>query len=264
MKKIFLATVAAAVASLVTSFGVFSPAMAADLAPHAKAPAMMSPATNWSGFYAGVNVGYGWGHDNTDAASPFDTGIANTSVNNDPKGVIGGGQVGYNWQAGSFVAGVEADISGSGIKGTAAPVGLQFTDGSSIPGTFASSDQQLSWFGTVRGRLGATVTPDLLIYGTGGLAYGEVKGSANRFFAAVDQNPANFSATKTGWTAGAGAEWMFARGWSAKVEYLHIDLGGSDAAGVHITPPLTPAEQVQYAWRNAFDIVRIGVNYHFN
>jgi outer membrane immunogenic protein len=117
----------------------------------------------------------------------------------------------------------------------------------------------------VRGRLGGAVTPDLLIYGTGGLAYGHVGSSANYVepgappFAA----PASISKIKVGWTAGAGAEWMFARNWSAKLEYLYLDLGSDSAIG-SFAPPVDPRLKVGYTWHTQENITRVGVNYHFN
>src|SRR5205807_3676672 len=93
-------------------------------------------------------------------------------------GVTGGAQLGYDWQIGSLVTGLEADIQGSDIKGSAREIAIVAETGLPDPfGTVLSSETKLSWFGTVRGRLGVTVTPDLLLYGTGGLAYGEVDAS---------------------------------------------------------------------------------------
>jgi outer membrane immunogenic protein len=128
---------------------------------------------------------------------------------------------------------------------------------------FVSSESKLSWFGTVRGRLGVTVTPDLLLYDTGGLAYGHVDASANWFNGL--QAPASVSKTKVGWTAGVGAEWMFAHNWSAKIEYLYLDLDlGSDSAIGNLPPQVPPQFQVRYTWRTRENIARVGVNYHFN
>jgi outer membrane immunogenic protein len=270
-------------AVLVTS-ALSSSASAADLppapAPYVKAP-MISPATNWSGFYGGVNVGYGWGNNDTDLADATPapnagaTDFAPQSLSGRSSGVIGGGQIGYNWQMGSFVTGLEADIQGSGIRGmTQASAAFTFNPD---PGEVvsATSERNLSWFGTVRGRFGVTVIPDLLLFGTGGLAYGSVRNSGNvvdndsAFIGRVDvvSFPGSVQQTKVGWVAGAGAEWMFARNWSAKVEYLHIDLGTSSAVG-HIDfngiPLLGDTNAIAYLWRNSFDTVRAGVNYHFN
>jgi outer membrane immunogenic protein len=258
MKKIVLATVLAGLTS--------TAALAADLgarAPYAKAPAMMQAVSNWSGFYIGGNVGYGWGNDRTDFAffpSEATFGTRNGSLDTKANGVIGGAQIGYNWQVGSIVTGIEADIQGSGIRGSATGPLLSPTTGLPFVGQSRSSDEKLSWFGTVRGRLGTSITPMFLLYATGGLAYGEVKNSANTFFAAVDQFPASVRTTKVGWTAGAGGEWMFAPGWSTKLEYLFVDLGGT-AARAFI--PFVTTAGVQYNWKNQDHIVRAGVNYHF-
>jgi outer membrane immunogenic protein len=174
--------------------------------------------------------------------------------------VIGGAQIGYNWQVGSIVTGIEADIQGSGIRGSATGPLLSPTTGLPFVGQSRSSDEKLSWFGTVRGRLGTSISPWFLLYATGGLAYGEVKNSANTFFAAVDQFPASVRTTKVGWTAGAGGEWMFAPGWSTKLEYLFVDLGGTSARAFI---PFVTTAGVQYNWKNQDHIVRAGVNYHF-
>jgi outer membrane immunogenic protein len=265
MKRIVLATALVALGS--------ASALAADLGArtYTKAPAMAA-ANNWSGLYIGGNVGYGWGNNSTDFAflpSPVEfEGDNNTTLGARSSGVIGGAQLGYNWQIGSLVTGLEADIQGSGIKGSARAtptvVGTAIPD----PISVLSSEPKLSWFGTVRGRLGVTVTPDLLLYGTGGLAYGRVDASANWFSSDGSfqaQAPASVSKTKVGWTAGAGAEWMFARNWSAKLEYLYIDLGSDSAIGnVTINQVLNPLAAVGYTWHTRENIVRVGVNYHFN
>jgi outer membrane immunogenic protein len=262
MKRIVLATALVALGS--------ASALAADLGArtYTKAPAMAA-ASNWSGLYIGGNVGYGWGNNSTDFAflpTPTDFGVANTSLRARSTGVIGGAQFGYNWQIGSLVTGLEADIQGSGIKGSASAPAIPTPNG--LFGSFISSEPKLSWFGTVRGRLGVTVTPDLLLYGTGGLAYGRVDASANWFVSANGgqaQAPASISKTKVGWTAGAGAEWMFARNWSAKLEYLYVDLGSASAIGdITASFPADPKFKVGYTWHTQENIVRVGVNYHFN
>jgi outer membrane immunogenic protein len=265
MKRIVLAAALVALGS--------ASALAADLGArtYTKAPAMAA-ANNWSGLYIGGNVGYGWGNNSTDFAflpSPVEfEGDNNTTLGARSSGVIGGAQLGYNWQIGSLVTGLEADIQGSGIKGSARAtptfVGTAIPD----PISVLSSEPKLSWFGTVRGRLGVTVTPDLLLYGTGGLAYGRVDASANWFSSDGSfqaQAPASVSKIKVGWTAGAGAEWMFARNWSAKLEYLYIDLGSASAIGdVTVNQILLPPGALGYTWHTRENIARVGVNYHFN
>jgi len=257
---------------MVVAAALSGSAFAADLdaRTYTKAPAV-APISNWSGLYVGGNLGYGWGDGNTDVSflpTPEEFGHNNTSLRARSSGVIGGAQFGYNWQIGSLVTGLEADIQGSGIKGSARAIptvlGTAFPD----PRSVISSEQKLSWFGTVRGRVGVTVTPDLLLYGTGGLAYGRVDASANWRFdleRVHAQAPASVSKTKVGWTAGAGAEWMFARNWSAKLEYLYVDLGSESAIGDQmIGQRLNPPFKVGYTWHTQENIARVGVNYHFN
>ena len=244
-----------------------APGLAADLGArtYTKAP-VVAPVSNWSGLYVGGNLGYGWGDGNTDFSflpSPQLFGLNNTTLRARSTGVTGGAQFGYNWQIGSLVTGLEADIQGSNIKGSARATPINAATG--LPDTFGSlilSEAKLSWFGTVRGRLGVTVTPDLLLYGTGGLAYGHVDASANWLQSIDEQAPASVSKTKVGWTAGAGAEWMFARNWSAKLEYLYVDLGSESAIGD--STPVIPPFKVGYNWRFRENIARVGVNYHFN
>src|ERR1700704_2498104 len=269
MKRIVLAAALVVLSS--------ASALAADLPPrgYGKAPAMAA-ATNWSGLYIGGNVGYGWGNNSTDFSFlPTPEALEadnNTTLGTRSSGVIGGAQLGYNWQIGSLVTGLEADIQGSGIKGSARAIPTIRGTAIPDPTSVFSSEQKLSWFGTVRGRLGLTVTPELLLYGTGGLAYGRVDASANWFASFADegrlvqsQAPASVSKTKVGWTAGAGAEWMFARNWSAKLEYLYIDLGSESAIGdLTVNQVLNPPSALGYTWHTRENIARVGVNYHFN
>lgn len=259
-------------------------ALAADLPPRglvAKAPAI---ATGWSGFYVGGNFGYGWGDGNMGTAGASGPAAIPAVVTGfflpnaigplqaKPAGVIGGAQLGYLWQSGSLVTGWEADFQGSGIAGSARTSTLRVNTLDGIDGRVASTDQRLTWFGTVRGRLGVTVAPDLLLYGTGGLAYGAVSNSATtRIF--DNDGPVSFpvdysggaSRIRAGWTAGAGAEWMFARQWSARVEYLHVDLGNVSAVANVSAPAATILvdTSIKYTWKSQQDIVRAGVNYHF-
>jgi len=259
-------------ATVMVTAALTAPGLAADLGArtYTKAPAL-APVSNWSGFYIGGNLGYGWGDGDTDVSflpSPAVFGLNNTTLGARSTGVTGGAQLGYNWQIGSLVTGLEADIQGSDIKGSARATPTFAGSADLDPDGLLSSEQKLSWFGTVRGRLGVTVTPDLLLYGTGGLAYGHVEASANtQLFNVNVESPASVSKTKVGWTAGAGAEWMFARNWSAKLEYLYIDLGSESAIGnVVAGVPLVVFDpfKVGYTWRFRENIARVGVNYHFN
>src|SRR5713101_1231828 len=159
MRRIFIGSVA--IASVLAATSVF----AADLPArtYTKAPVMVDP-------------GFSWGRSgNTETLSDAATGAAlftNTS-RNDVNGVIGGAQAGYNWQASNWLFGLEADIQGSGEKGSSTIVCVACGDGPS--NIISNLTHKLDWFGTVRGRAGILVTPTVLLYGTGGLAYGDVK-----------------------------------------------------------------------------------------
>jgi outer membrane immunogenic protein len=267
--------------------GAMQPAAAADLA--VKAPLYKAPPVieiwSWSGFYVGLNGGYSWGRSRTDigffntvTGAPIATPGSITSNSFNLNGGVFGGQAGYNWQSGSFVAGVETDIQWSGEKGStnffcaAAPGGGAF--GACAPGlTFTppgatgvnlSVEQKLQWFGTLRGRVGGLVTPSVLAYVTYGLAYGEVKTNATLggFTANGTAVAAAFShsVTKGGWTVGAGLEGRLGGNWTGKVEYLYVDLGSISGTVIN-TPALIGAT---YNSKITDNIFRVGVNYHFN
>ena len=137
-------------------------------------------------------------------------------------GVVGGAQVGYNFQFNQFLIGAETDFQGTSLSGggnntplTLFPVPLSTPNSYLTPiGAITGANVSLPWFGTVRGRVGYLFTPTLLLYGTAGFAYGQV-------------DAFGFNNTRTGWTAGGGVEWMFAPHWSAKVEYLYVDLSSN-------------------------------------
>jgi outer membrane immunogenic protein len=269
-------------------------AMAADL-PSRKgpAPAFVPPPPMWTGFYVGLNAGGTWGESGAvDSWSynfqatpnllfgPAAAALATTSLPvSGNVGFIGGGQVGYNWQFGSsFMAGIEADIqgvAGSGSSSTAVGrVVVANGDRWSI-GQVATASQSLDYLGTVRGRLGWLFSPTLMVYGTGGLAYGGVTANAGVTQLVFEQPPAystngSFSDTRVGWTAGGGLEWMFAPNWSAKVEYLYYDLGSVTFNHAPLVNPGTIPGVIWYSnsvtsnARFNGHIVRAGVNYHFN
>jgi outer membrane immunogenic protein len=258
-----------ALASIVSlGFSGLGGAMAADMA--VKARPMVAPVAiyNWTGFYVGGNVGYGWGNADTfvnplPSAAVF-VNLLPQTLSPNPKGVFGGVQAGYNWQSGQFVFGVEADFQGADITGTAVQTPIIQNNGTPFPGAgFLSAHERLDWFGTVRLRAGFTPVDRLLLYVTGGVAYGDVNYSAQTDFRPVgtEQYPAAFSRTKVGWTAGAGAEWAFAQNWSAKIEYLYMDLG-NESTIANPVPPLPPF-QVGYNWKTQEQLVRVGVNYKF-
>jgi outer membrane immunogenic protein len=309
----------------------------------------------WTGFYAGLNAGYGWGTSTnvTTVGSPLYDGyalyygrmvspdnpeegpfgplpvgvpglmsMAHVGAGNvNQQGFIGGGQIGYNYQWGpSFVIGIEADMQGTSIGGTGRYAGA-VADGGDFPkgeGGYkyagrpfgvsrvgmggGSIDTGVNWMGTVRGRLGWLATPTLMVFGTGGLAYGGVYTRVNSYelgtvtynlgagekeqesaatgsgsFLGVGGGAQN--KTLVGWSAGGGFEWMFMPNWSVKAEAIYYDLGSATTYGLVGTPGGS-AIAGNGNWKNftyegwstgtatkvRFDgvIARAGVNYHFN
>jgi outer membrane immunogenic protein len=250
MRKLLAATVISGLAAVSVATSV----LAADLPAreYVKGPAILPPVPyyDWSGFYIGVNVGGSWGHSSSTNAALDGTFVSGGSRND--SAVIGGGQIGYNFMvAPHFLLGVEADVQGSSSSAT-----VTSPDGSN---SFAS---RLDDFGTARGRAGFTAD-NWLFYGTGGFAWsqGSVARTQITAVASVPPIPAaagtieTASNTRTGWAAGAGIEWGIAANWTARVEYLYLDLGS-----VTSVFPLSNRQQTTSA---NMSIARIGVNYKF-
>jgi outer membrane immunogenic protein len=224
-------------------------ALAADMP--LKAPAMMAPAGfDWSGGYVGVNIGGAW---SSHSVTEYDaSGFAFSNTSYKDSGIIGGGQGGYNWLVyPNWLVGLEADLSGSGIS----------TDVSGCSATgCATSHVKAESFLTVRGRVGYAVN-NWLFYGTGGWAW--VDSSVERVITASTA-PGLVGASTTsagwnsGWVAGAGVEWAFAQRWTAKVEYLHIEL--SDVARDFAYSGFPTASRRNVS-QNDTDLVRVGVNF---
>ena len=267
MKKILFAVSAVALALSAGS------AMAADLPSRKEAPVYVPPPPPpplWTGFYVGLNIGGAWDANGGQsgasayydpnfpfASTPLVGGPANLfflpngNTVGSQGGVVGGAQAGYNFQFNQFVIGAETDFQGTSLSGggnntplTLFPSPYNSNNYLSPVGAITGANISLPWFGTVRGRAGYLFTPTFLIYGTAGFAYGDVQAWS-------------FSNTRTGWTAGGGVEWLFAPHWSAKAEYLYVDLDSNGQTG-----------NLGWTWGNHFhpqlNVVRVGVNYHFN
>jgi len=249
-------------------------AFAADwpMPTYTKAPIYAEPVFNWTGFYLGGNIGYSWGRSSNTSTLTSSAGTLLFSSTDKAalNGVFGGGQVGYNWQVQNFVWGLEADIQGTKEMGSRSfvcpvgvciptPVGVPAAAGTPVPAVLG---QKIDWLGTVRGRAGVAVTPTLLLYATGGLAYGEV--NTNESIGVI---PSAFSsnATNAGWTAGGGIEGAIGGNWTARVEYLYVDLGKVN--GSFLTPLTAVGGGViatNYSSHITDNIVRVGINYKFN
>jgi outer membrane immunogenic protein len=272
-------------------------ASAADLPVKAPPPLVApAPVSSWTGWYVGLNAGWvGANADpntnavvlpNSTTSFPInDANIAATATNqfnNRSNGFLGGAQFGYNYQFSPLVvAGLEADIQGSTANSNASITSTRggdlivFTRPFWVTTTTVSN--RLDYLGTLRARLGVTWTPSFLLYATGGLAYGGVKSSTSLNFNNTDgavpgSSFGSFSGTRTGWTAGGGVEWMFVRNWSAKLEYLHYDLGSVTYAtggyAVDVGPSTFAGTGIASVGTTTTvhfngDIVRAGVNYHF-
>lgn len=241
----------------------------------ASAPAFSADLPNWAGVYVGISAGYGSGKSASDIKDIDDTfvaffqqqGVMPTTLRSSLHGFIGGGTVGYNWQFDRWVAGVEADLSHSSIKGDVTEFRQQV---GASPEGFTSHGTEIAWFGTARARIGYLATPDVLLFATGGLAYGNVKSSSG--YRPEPTTPCHLNAicstgdaseNKFGWTVGGGVETKIATKWTAKIEYLHFNLGSTyDVAHSHSINPFfanTPVIGVTSAISG--DIVRVGLNY---
>jgi outer membrane immunogenic protein len=280
MKKL---TLAAAVAiTTIVSGSAFAADMPLKAVPYVP--------TSWTGGYWGLTLGWGYLDSNvTDSASAFcTTGVAGCpglgaalaaavpgSYNVEPNGFVGGVEVGYNWQVGRVVYGLETDFDGANINGstTTTLVGVSGANSFSVLGI---GGERLSYLGTVRARLGWTPLDPLLFYGTGGFAYAGVKSSLQ-----LSETPVgcatcgvapsiltNSSSTLTGWTVGGGAEWMFAPHWTVKGEYLYYSLGSTSYA----VPTLTQTTAAGTPFFGASGaasasikggITKVGVNFKF-
>jgi outer membrane immunogenic protein len=198
-------------AAVLTLAGMAQSAKAADL-PYNQPYTVNQPlnAFSWAGPYLGGNLGYEWGT------------VSNNVTK--PSGFAGGVQGGYNFQNGPWVFGIEGDLELTGANDTFAP--WKFSN---------------PWFGTVRGRAGYAFN-NILFYGTGGLAFGELRGET---FGLSESH------TSAGWTLGVGTEFGLAPNWSAKLEYLYVDLSDNNFAITGVSN------------NYRFGVIRAGVNYHF-
>lgn len=224
MRMRILSVSAAALVAASAAHAADLPGRGAAIAP---APAFTQYAPfSWTGFYAGLNAGYGWGSFNR----------ASSTIMGKASGGVLGAQLGYNYQFGSIVAGLEGDANWSGQSGSRA--------------TVVATRGSLDWFGTLRGRVGFAAER-ALIYGTAGYAGGEVKATV------VNPGPPavveSTSAWRNGWALGAGIEYAFTNSISAKAEYLYMNLGSKT-----LFPATLP---VTSTFTNS--VVRAGVNYHF-
>jgi opacity protein-like surface antigen len=227
---------------------------------------------SWTGYYLGLNAGYSWGNTKTDTLFSDETMgglLYTTSSSSRIGGKLGGAQTGYNWQLGPWVWGIEADAQLADQRGTpvircpdlicnptgTGPVIVQF-----------DQYQKIEWFATLRGRLGAAITPNALLYVTGGWAIGEIQSSGNVYGSfdqtgAIFTNPFSNITINRGWTAGGGIEARLCGNLTGRIEYLYLDLGYTHAiSNNQQMMTLT----TQFSSRVTDQILRAGLNYKFD
>ena len=289
-------------ASIAVAALTMSQASAADMALKAPpAPAVFS----WAGFYGGGNVGYSWGSSSNNwnmsaaniggaaACPPAANTVCVTGADSDRlNGVIGGIQIGYNWQTGRYVFGIETDFDGTGQRGSET---FNAVNGGAFivapAPVVAAYSEKLLWLGTLRGRVGIAADRTFF-YATGGLAYGEVRNSGSATIAGINvpglAGPpctftppaagtcplANWSntAVRTGWALGGGIEQALPGNWSVRLEYLFVDLGRVNTAfatlpgcfggtGAACSPVVAGAGTINSLITDS--LLRAGLNYKF-
>jgi outer membrane immunogenic protein len=255
--------------------GAVNPASAADIL--GKAPPLQPPAPvyNWTGFYIGGNVGYGWSHrDFTNTLGSTLGAVQRTATNSGSDsghGGLGGCQIGYNYQfSGNWVVGIEADIDAAHITSSTSSCSTGIPP-AALCGTRNTDVQD---FGTVRGRLGYAFN-NVLVFGTGGWAWGHGTNTAQvtcigpgcpaaSAVPPTSPAPASVSVNPSGWAAGGGMEWAFLPNWTLRADYLHLQFAGvtEDRSKSGFFPSLVITSHVSS--NVGVDLVRVGVNYLFN
>jgi outer membrane immunogenic protein len=213
-------------------------ALAADLRVPTKAPAYVAPAFSWTGFYAGINGGWGFGTADHTAGVGFATstppfssigGPPGFAASHDLSGGVFGGHVGYNWQVSSWVFGLEASAQWTDIKGSTSLVPPTF--GAASTTTFSS---RMRWLATATPRLGFAAN-NWLFYVKGGLAAGESEHTLSRDGGGFAGAVLSGTHQRVGWTAGGGIEWAYTPNWVFGIEGNFIDLGSQAYSGLGIS-----------------------------
>jgi outer membrane immunogenic protein len=246
------------------------PAMAADLRMPVKAPpAPPAPAFSWSGCYVGADVGGAWARETANNNNPtILTGVDQAAdfVTLNGSSVIGGGLLGCNVQFNSVVVGIEGDWSGTHLADTQVGPNL-FANGLPTGSGAVTFSRTVDWLASIRGRLGYTVTPNTLLYVTGGGAWAKTDFFGQDVFTGGCPNCVStaFSSTATGWVIGGGVEWApWSNNWLVRAEYLHYELQGATSPVASFSPTFTfPGAQFFYN-RDRIDEARVGLSYKFN
>jgi outer membrane immunogenic protein len=257
-------------------------AFAADLAYKAPPVAPPAPVYNWTGFYLGLNGGWGWANSDV-TATTFQTAgttpnpvIPNHIFSQSPSGAVFGGHLGYNWQVGpNWLVGFEGDFDGTNINKSTALIALDPLLGG-VGGANTATDglmvhSEIQWLASLRGRVGWTAGPDLF-YFTGGAAWEQVNTnvllSADTITAVFStSSAASLTTTKSGWVAGLGWERLIAQNWIVRAEWLHYGFDGGGTINVPLTcgalgATATCGQNITNN-NNRVDVVRVGLSYKF-
>jgi len=256
--------------SAVALVGLTAMASAADLPRRTVAPVapiVSVPVFTWTGFYVGVHAGYAFSESDIRTTGVLQGNIDNVnalarppSVSSERDGFIGGAQIGFNYQFGMFVAGIEADISYTDLSETQTYFSPR-DFGRAVAGTPSTFSQDLEYLGTVRARLGVAFDR-ALVYVTGGFAYGDVSYRADFLTAGgALQFAGRSSDIEVGYALGAGVEYAFTNNLTLKAEYLYYDLGSKNVT-VNSIPGVGTGSYIS-RFETEGHIARVGLNYKF-
>lgn len=249
MKRILLSTASLGI------LGLMSPALAADL-PYAKAPPATASVYDWTGVYVGAFGGGGLGNHNVNNATGQAVPFADFSANYSSTGGFAGGEIGYNWQSGAFVVGIESQLAWTGIKGNDAN---QFNAGA-FPGVTAVDADNLRWTGALLARGGYAIDRFMFFF-EGGYAFGDIQ-HTNTPPAGAGLPVDRFNVTGNGLTAGGGVAYAITNNVSAKFEYRYISFNGYNRPGSTITG-LTQNGQLPYSTVSTYSVVTLGLDFKF-
>ena len=292
----FFSAVAAALTALAT-IALTQVALAADMPVKARMVAPAAIAPSWTGFYFGGDIGGAWmrGQNYTfddlggaawNTCGPcgfyYDTASLNSGR---ASGILGGLHLGYNWQfSPAWVFGAEADFLGTSLKGSATGVLSENPAFPVVNPNGLSFETKVRWLASLRGRLGWLATPTWLIYATGGVAFANVKKSANAtcpagvglcvFTTELSGAPLSVNKTRAGFVVGGGAEWEFAAHWRGRLEYLYYGFNTTDSGSTPFLAtgggplaclgPTAANCNAQYSFgRFNIQTVRVGLSYAF-
>lgn len=242
--------VSRAILTVVALSALAGSAAAADLGVRpsvAYRPPPPPPVFSWTGCYVGANVGGGWASNSSNDVAGAVTGVVGADLGSHTAGgVIGGGQVGCDYQSGVWVVGVQGMFDGSGMQGS-----------NTDPSGLFSLNSQTRWFATTTARVGYVPAPTVLVYAKGGGAW--VRDDYNLTGFTTGTALANASANPSGWTVGGGLEWVVAGNWTAFAEYNYFDFG---TTGVSFTPNVG-ATALPINIKQNINSFLVGINYRF-